>query len=111
MLKASKHEAHPETRYLRARITDSFDRVRVYARSFGDVFSPELLIAHFDLLAQSLNRLRVCIFQSNRWFDGQSGGETPGLISNPAVKLTCVIFGTMVRESMGTLPSQEGRNL
>jgi len=39
------------------------------------------------------------------WFDGQSGKETPGLISNPAVKLTCVILGTMVREPMGRLPS------
>jgi len=40
-----------------------------------------------------------------RWFDGHSGKETPGLISNPAVKLTCVILGTMVREPMGRLPS------
>jgi hypothetical protein len=40
-----------------------------------------------------------------RWFDGQSGGETPGLIPNPAVKPTCVILGTMVREPMGRSPS------
>jgi len=40
-----------------------------------------------------------------RWFDGQSGRETPGLISNPAVKPTCVILFTMMRELMGRLPS------
>lgn len=46
MLKASKHETHPETRHHRTRIKDSFDRAGVYAQSFGDVFSPQLLIVH-----------------------------------------------------------------
>ena len=104
MLKASKHETRPETRHHRTRIEDSFDRVRVYAQSFGDVFSPQLLIVH---LTGSIVRqvMFAFIVIHTWWFDGQSGKETPGLISNPAVKLTCVILGTMVREPMGRLPS------
>ena len=42
------------------------------------------------------------------WFDGHRGRETPGLIPNPAVKPTCVILGTMVREPMGRLPLGAG---
>ena len=58
------------------------------------------------ILAQSLNRLRTYLhkLRVTVWFDGQRGRETPGLIPNPAVKPTCVIFGTMVREPMGRLP-------
>jgi len=55
-------------------------------------------------LAQSLNRLCMNKKSGYQWFDGQSGKETPGLIPNPAVKLSCVILGTMVREPMGRLP-------
>jgi len=48
-------------------------------------------------LVQSLYRLRIIIYLEYRWFDGQSGGETPGLIPNPAVKPTCVILDYGVR--------------
>ena len=57
----------------------------------------------------------MCIFQSIIYgqnlytkalsltrFDGHSGGDTPGLIPNPAVKPTCVLRCTVVRESTGT---------
>ena len=58
------------------------------------------------ILAQSLYRLHMHFINLGYlWFDGQRGRETPGPIPNPAVKLTCVIFGTMVREPMGKLPS------
>jgi hypothetical protein len=105
MLKASKHEAHLKTRHRRARVKDSFDRARVYARSFGDVFS---LIATNRSFTGSIVRQVAYytshLLDSQRWFDGHSGGETPGLIPNPAVKPACVILGTMVREPMGRLP-------
>ena len=38
-------------------------------------------------------------------FDGQSGGATPGLISNPEVKPAHVLCGTEVREPSGSLRS------
>ena len=63
------------------------------------------VVTNRSLLVQSLYRLRIIIYLEYRWFDGQSGGETPGLIPNPAVKPTCVILYTMMRELMGTLPS------
>ena len=37
------------------------------------------------------------------WFDGHSGGDTPGPIPNPAVKPACVPSGTVVREPTGRL--------
>ena len=36
------------------------------------------------------------------WFDGQSGGDTPGLFPNPEVKPTSAPHCTVVRESTGT---------
>ena len=36
------------------------------------------------------------------WYDGQSGGVTPGPIPNPAVKSARVSVCTVVRKSTGT---------
>ena len=42
-----------------------------------------------------------------QWFDGHSGGDTPGPIPNPEVKPAHVPCGTAVREPAGSLPSFE----
>ena len=36
------------------------------------------------------------------WYDGHSGGVTPGPIPNPAVKSACVSVCTVLRERTGT---------
>src|SRR5207245_8443228 len=42
-----------------------------------------------------------------QWFDGQSGGDTPGPIPNPEVKPAHVPCGSAVREPARSLPSFE----
>src|SRR5439155_8042609 len=44
---------------------------------------------------------------SQQWFDGQSGGDTPGPIPNPEVKPAHVPCGSAVREPARSLPSFE----
>src|SRR5207245_2951497 len=45
--------------------------------------------------------------RSQQWFDGQSGGDTPGPIPNPEVKPAHVPCGSAVREPARSLPSFE----
>ena len=87
----------------------------MYARSFGDVFSPAALIvrASFSLCIRTSSALRLISMpihdatpcrvipirkkmgaRSQRWC-------LPGLIPNPEVKPTCVSPNTVVRESTG----------
>src|SRR5207237_8910105 len=47
----------------------------------------------------------LSLFQ--QWFDGQSGGDTPGPIPNPDVKPARVPCGSAVREPARRLPSFE----
>src|SRR6266566_2075014 len=47
----------------------------------------------------------LSLFQ--QWFDGQSGGDTPGPIPNPEVKPAHVPCGSAVREPARSLPSFE----
>src|SRR6266508_5924812 len=50
---------------------------------------------------------RAPFWRGQQWFDGQSGGDTPGPIPNPEVKPAHVPCGTTVREPVGSLPSFE----
>src|SRR2546428_10709950 len=44
---------------------------------------------------------------TQQWFDGQSGGDTPGPIPNPEVKPAHVPCGSAVREPPRSLPPFE----
>ena len=75
MLKASKHEAHPETNHHRARIEDSFDRAQVSAQSFGDVFSLELLTVHAGSIVTQITSVHK--IQSNGGLTVKAVGKHP----------------------------------
>ncbi len=54
---------------------------------------------HVDNIKKSLYPISL----GTHWYDGHSGGDTPGLIPNPEVKPTYVLCGTVVREPTGSL--------